>query len=160
MMTGMRCLTVEALHQYLRSALRHGARASRLLRHSPELIDLLYPADVYSQLNASDRAIKTETLIRQAVDAIGGQSGHAIAIILCLASGTLDHKLQHRRSLAAQHLGIQAETFRCPWREGALLHDLAVEVYRLYITGEEITKTIGQGSTYLNVSESGRTPTH
>lgn len=131
MTTGKR-LNLEALHQHLRGAVRHGARASRLLRHSPELVDLLYPADAYSQLNASDRAIKTETLIRQAVDAIGGQSGHAISIILCLASGSLDHKLQGRRSLAAQYLGIQAETFRCPWREGALLYDLAVEVYRLY----------------------------
>lgn len=153
MTTGKR-LNVEALHQHLRDALRHGAKAARLLRHSPELVDLLYPADAYSQLNSTDRALKTETLIQQAIDAIGGQSGHAISIILCLASGTRDHNLQRRRSLAAQHLGIQAETFRCHWREGALLHDLTVEVYRLYATGEETTKAVGQVSAGLNVRES------
>jgi hypothetical protein len=136
MTIGTRRLDVEALLEHLRGALRHGARASRLLRHTPEFVELLYPAEEYSALNAFDRAIKTEALIRRAVDIIGGQSGHAIAIVLCLASGTLDHNLQRRRSLAAQHLGIQAETFRCPGREGALLHDLAVEIYRLHTTGE------------------------
>lgn len=136
MTIGIHHLTVEELHHHLRGALRHGARASRLLRHTPQVVELLYPTQEHSGLNASDRAIKTEALIRRAVDAVGGQSGHAIAIILCLAVGTLDHKLAHRRSLAAQHLGIQAETFRCPWREGALLHDLAVEIYRLHTTNQ------------------------
>lgn len=135
-MTGLRHLDIEELHQHLRDALRHGARASRLLRYTPGVIELLYPASDYPHLNSCDRAIDTETLIRHAIDAIGGQSAHAIAIVLCLASGTLDHTLQHRRSLAAQHLGIQAETFRCPWREGALLYDLAVEMYRLHTTDQ------------------------
>lgn len=134
MTAGTRCLTVEALHQHLKSALRHGARASRLLRHSPHLMELLYPAEEYSTMEAVDRALKAEEMISRAIDAIGGQSGHAIALLFCLVPGTFDHKLHRRRSLAAQHLGIQPETFRCPWREPALIHDLAVEIYRIYTT--------------------------
>lgn len=132
MSTGTRRLTVEALHQHLKNALRHGAKASRLLRHSLGMIELLCPAEEYSQMDAPDRALKAEELINRAIDAIGGQSGHAIAIILGLKVGALDHNLTYRRSLAAEHLGIQPETFRCPWREPALLHDLAMEIYRLH----------------------------
>lgn len=38
-----RSLNPEALHRLLRRALRHGARASWLVRYTPELVELLLP---------------------------------------------------------------------------------------------------------------------
>lgn len=130
-MTGTRRLNIEALNRHLRDARRHGARASRLLHYTPELVELLYPAEQYPQLDAHDRAITTETLIRQAIDAIGGDAGHALAIILCLTPGTLGCTLDDRRRMAADHLGIRADTWKRGWREGALFRDLLLEIYQL-----------------------------
>lgn len=139
-MTKTRRLDMEALHRDLRCSLRYGGvRASRLLHYTPDLIELLYPMADYPQLNAYDRAIQTEVLIRQAVDSIGGNAGHALAVILCLPSGTLSRKLDERRSIAANYLGIQPETFRRHRHEQRLLYDLAVEIYRLHSTNTEAT---------------------
>lgn len=129
-MTGIQRLDIEALHQHLRDALRHGARASRLLRYTPAIIELLYPAADHPYLNEYDRAIAVETLIRQAVDTIGGNPGEAIAAVLCLPPGTLGRKLEDRRRIAAGYLDIEADTFRRDWHEGALLFDLTIEIYR------------------------------
>lgn len=134
-MTGTPRLNVEALHQHLRDALRHGARASRLLRHTHAIIELLYPTANYPHLNKYDCAIAAETLIRQAVDAIGGNPGQALATVLCLPPGTLGRTLDDRRRAAANYLDIEADTFRRDWHEKALLYDLAIEIYRIHATG-------------------------
>lgn len=133
-MTGPRCLNIEELYPQLRRALRHGARASRLLRYTPDVIELLYPAAAYPDLNACDRALQVEAVIREAAEAIGGNPGHAIAIVLCLPPGTVGRTLEDRRRVAARHLDLEADTWRRDWHEGALLYDLAIEIYRLHTT--------------------------
>jgi len=133
-MTEICRLNIEALYRQLRRALRYGARASRLLRHTPDVIELLFPAAPHPHLSACDRAIKAETVIRQAADAIGGSPGHAIATVLCLPPGTLGRTLEDRRRIAARHLDLEADTWRRDWHEGALLYDLTIEIYRLHTT--------------------------
>jgi hypothetical protein len=133
-------LDVGQLYQHLRDTLRHGARASRLLRHTPEVIELLYPAAVYPHLSIHDRALKTETLIRDATHTIGGNPGEAIATILCLPPGTTGRTLEHRRRIAAHYLDVEADTFRRDWHEGALLYDLTIEIYRHHHTENTATR--------------------
>ena len=133
-MTGTPRLDIEDLHHHLRDALRHGARASRLLRYTPAIIELLCPAADHPDLNEYDRAIAAESLIRHAIDAIGGNPGHAIATVLCLPPGTLGRTLEDRRRIAAGYLDIEADTFRRYPHEKTLLFDLAIEIYRHHTT--------------------------
>jgi hypothetical protein len=131
-------LDIEQLYRHLQQALRYGARASRLLRHVPDIIDFLYPAESYPQLSVEDRAIKVEDLIQDATHAIGGDPGEALAAVLCLLPGTLGRTLDHRRRIAADYLNIEADTFRRPWNEKALLFDLTIEIYKqLYGHGRD-----------------------
>jgi hypothetical protein len=81
-------LDPEALTTQLRRALRHGARASRLVRYTPELIQLLSPHSSGTNAPIYDQAIHAETLLRQAIQRIGGDQGDALAILLGLAPGT------------------------------------------------------------------------
>lgn len=122
---------VDGLYKRLRRALRHGVRASRLLRSSPDLVELLAPTDRFPGQGLHDRAIAAEDLIRRAVDQIGGTAGQALEIILGLAAGTVASRLEDRRRQAGVLLDVQPGTFRRDWREAALIHDLAVEIYRL-----------------------------
>lgn len=138
-MTGTRRLNIEALHRYLRACLRHGARASRLLRYTPEIIDLLYPETDHPNIDRHDRALLVEADIRRGIDTIGGDAGHAIATVLCLPPGTLGRTLEDRRHIAAYHLGINADTFRRHWHEGALLFDLAIEIYKHHTNTDPTT---------------------
>lgn len=119
----------EALCIELKAALRHGARASRLLRYRPELVELLLPAGEHPELSEADRAVKTEQLIRQAIDNIGGSEAEALSILLCLKAGTTGMNLETRRQHAAELLGILPDTLRRERHEGLLLWDVAVEVY-------------------------------
>jgi hypothetical protein len=130
-MAGTQPLDIRQLYRYLRMALRHGGvRASRLLRYTPDIIEFLCPAASDPQLSVHDRAIKIETLMRDAIHAIGGNAGDALATILCLPPGTLGLTLEHRRRIAADYLNIEADTFRRDWHEKALLFDLTIEIYR------------------------------
>jgi hypothetical protein len=137
-MAGTRCLIIEELQPRLRRALRHGARASRLLKYTPDVIELLYPTETYSHLNAWDRALKVEAVIREAANAIGGDPGHAIAAVLSLVPGTFGSTLEHRRRIAGRQLDLAADTFR-RGHEEILLFDLAVEIYRLHTTSHAIS---------------------
>ena len=83
-MVTSRRLDPEALHKQLSRALRHSARASRLVRHTPELVELLSLRSVEPETPLNDRAIKTEAARRQAVEQIGGTVGDALSILLCL----------------------------------------------------------------------------
>lgn len=122
---------VEKLHQFLKDALRRGARAARLIQHVPGIVDLLYPADQYSHLNQHQRALCVEADIRHAIDEdIGGAAGEAVATILCLRPGTLGRTLEDRRRVGATYLGLEPGTFRRDRHEGALLLDLAVEILK------------------------------
>lgn len=122
---------VEQVYQHLCTALRHGARASHLLVNVPDLIDLLYPAGEYPELAEHDRALRVESDIRAIIDGdIGGDAGEAVAIVLTLRPGTLGRTLGARRAMAASRLAIEADTFRRPWYEKALLFHIAVELYR------------------------------
>lgn len=124
-----RRLTPEALATQLRRCLRHGARASRLLRFTPELIELIYRSEDYPDVPIYDRAIQVEQLLKQATEAVGGTRGQAAAILLALAPGTLGPNLEERRRRAAALLGILPDTLRRERHEGLLLWDVAVEVY-------------------------------
>lgn len=130
-MHNLRRLTPEALVIQLRRCLRHGARTSRLLKFTPELVELIYPAEDYPDVPIYDRAIQVEQLLRQATEAVGGTRGQAAAILLALAPGTLGTKLEERRRQAAELLGILPDTLRRRRHEGLLLWDVAVEVYGL-----------------------------
>jgi len=124
-------LDVDALHRGLRRVLRHGARASRLIRYTSEVVDILYPAAEHPGMNPHDRAISTEMLIRRALESIGGYASEALSIVLGLSAGTLGRSLSDRRQVAGKLLGMEADTFRRDQHEGALLYDVAIEIYRI-----------------------------
>jgi hypothetical protein len=124
-----RRLNPEALCIELKATLRHGARASRLLRYRPGLVELLLPAAEHPDLSQADRAVKTEQLIREAIENIGGPEAEALSILLCLKPGTTGMNLETRRQHAAELLGILPDTLRRERHEGLLLWDVAVEVY-------------------------------
>lgn len=129
-------IDIKQLHHYLKTAIRHGARAARLVEHVPGMIELLYPAAIYPHLSEHERALLVEADIRRTIaDRIGGPPGDAVATVLCLPPGTLGRKLGDRRRIAAEQLGIDAGTFRRSYHEAALLRDLAVEIRHYYTTG-------------------------
>ncbi|MGH3802306.1 MAG: hypothetical protein ACRDTD_19655, partial [Pseudonocardiaceae bacterium] len=67
-MTGNRRLDIGALHKHLRIALRQGgAQASRMLRYTPEIIDIIYPAYEYPDCDQTERALRTQADICRAV---------------------------------------------------------------------------------------------
>ena len=131
-MSSMRRLNFEALHHHLKRVRRRGARASRILQYTPELVELLYPATLCPDLDAEERSMAVEHLIRRAVDVIGGDEGHALAITLGLLPGLMGMRLNDRRKRAAEYMGITADTWRRGPNEGVLFYDLAVEINRLY----------------------------
>lgn len=124
-------LTPEALVAQLRGCLRHGARASRLLKFTPELVELIYPSEDNPDVPIYDRAIQVEQLVKQATEAVGGTRGEAAAVLLALAPGSLGPNLEERRRRASALLGILPDTLRRKRHEGLLLWDVAVEVYGL-----------------------------
>lgn len=124
-----RRLDLEALHRELRRSLRYGLRASRLIRHCPELVELVLPAPDYPELSLAERAIALEQLIREAIDSIGGPEAEALLILFCLKPGTTGMNLETRRQHAAELLGILPDTLRRERHEGRMVWDLAVEIY-------------------------------
>lgn len=134
-MDNSRRLDVEALYTALRQALRHGARSSRLVRFSPELVELLIPAAAHPDATIYERAIRAEQMIREGLERIGGPEAEALAILLCLKPGTTGMTLETRRQHAGELLGIQAGTMRRERHEGLLVWDLAMEVYGI-VTSE------------------------
>lgn len=135
-MTTVPPVDVEALFAGFCRALFYGARASQLLRYTPDLIDLLSPPAVYPWMNGYDRALNTEMLIRRAVRSIGGLSGDALATMLCLSPGLVGRPLTDRRRIAADLFHRQPRTFYRGRYEKDLLYDLAVEIYRLCTTDD------------------------
>lgn len=130
-------LDMDQLHQALKRARRRGARASRLVRHAPRLIDLLYPVARYPALSVHDRATATESLIAAAVDCLGGDARHVLSILLCLGPDALYTNLQQRREIVADHVGVLPGTWERGWREPQLFDDLAAEIYRLHQTNPD-----------------------
>lgn len=131
-------LDIDRLHQAFKDARRWGVRIWRLVDCAPHVIELLYPATHYPGVSLHDRAIAVEQLTRNAVEVIGGDVGHALAITLCLPPGTLGQTLDERRRLAAEHLGIHQDTWERGWREDRLFHDLVMEIYRLHRTNPDV----------------------
>jgi hypothetical protein len=123
-------LDVDALRGQLRAALPHGVRAAQLCDHTPTLIDLLCPAVPSDPATLADRAITAERIISDAAAAMDSPGDEAVRIMLRLAPGTRYHGVENRRERAARLFHIEAGTFRRGHREGALLFDLAVEIYR------------------------------
>lgn len=129
--------SVPKLHGYLRRAVRHGARAPRLLRYVRGVVDMLYPPVEYPHLDDNERAECVENDIRCAIAAIGGPVADALATVLGLRPGTLGRTLTDRRRLAGHHLSMEADTFRRRWNEQALLADLAHEIHRQHRPPDE-----------------------
>lgn len=132
-----RPLDIGMLHEVFKEARRWGVRVWRLVHYAPQVVELLFPAAHYPGLSVHDRAIAVEKLTRAAVDCIGGDAGHVLAITLCLAPGTLGCTLDERRRLAAEYLGILQDTWERGWREDRLFHDLVMEIYRLHRTNPD-----------------------
>lgn len=132
-----RPLNIDDLHRALKIARRKGVPASRLITHAPDMIELLYPATLYPDLTAYDRAIAAENLIVAAINALGGQARHLSSILLCLTQETLYTTLQQRREMAAEHAGVLPATWERGWREPQLLSDLAAHIYRLHQTSAD-----------------------
>lgn len=128
---------VTTLHEYLRNAVRHGARALRLLRYVRGMVDMLYPPAQYPHLDEHQRAECVENDIRSAIAAIGGPVADALTTVLGLRPGTLGRTLADRRRLAGHYLSMEADTFRRCWNERALLADLAHEIHRQHRPSNE-----------------------
>jgi len=153
-MTSQRRIDPEELQKALKRARRRGVRAARLLETTPDLIDMLYPAEQHPELDDSDRAHATENLVRAAIDSIGGDVGHALAITLCLRPGTTGLTLEQRRQRAAQHLGIHPGTWTNGWREPRLVRDLVNEIRRLHDNNSDAYLP-GSGLPHGDNSDSG-----
>ena len=128
-MSQQRRLDVEALHRGLKASLKHGARAARLIRYCPELIETLLPAADHPELTVYDRAVKAEDLLRQTTANLGGRWGEAAEILLALKAGTVGLKLEERRRMAGALFEVDANTFRRERWEGQLLWDIALGAY-------------------------------
>jgi hypothetical protein len=122
--------TVEELHDRLRGALLHGARAGHLATHSTALVDLLYPVGP-GVATPYQRAIQAEQLIKRGIATIGGNAADALSIIYQLTPGTDGTSMDTRRAQAGRIYGITAGAFRRPNREPELVLDLACEIYQL-----------------------------
>ncbi|MBO0783041.1 MAG: hypothetical protein J2P37_29855, partial [Ktedonobacteraceae bacterium] len=131
-----RRLDVEALYTELRRTLRHGARASRLVRFTPELVELLLPSEANPDATIYERAIQAEGIVREALERIGGPEAEALSILLCLKPGTTGMTLEARRQRAGAVLGIQPGTMRRERHEGLLVWDLGMEVYGIVTGGD------------------------
>jgi hypothetical protein len=131
-MLRLQSLDVDHLHQALKAVRRRGARAARLVKHAPSVIELLYPAARYPGLTIHDRAAASENLIDAAVDSLREDGGHPLSILLCLAPGTLHLNLRRRREMVAKQEGVLPGTWERGWREPQLFDDLAAVIYRLH----------------------------
>lgn len=128
-MSLQRRLDFEALHRGLKASLKHGARAARLIRYCPELIETLFPEAEHPELTVYDRAVKAEELLRQATASLGGRWGEAAAILLALKAGTVGLKLEERRRMAGALFEVDGDTFRRERWEGQLVWDVVMETY-------------------------------
>jgi hypothetical protein len=131
-----RSLDVDQLHQALKAARRRGARAARLVKHAPGVIELLYPAGRYPDLTVHDRAAASENLIAAAVDSLGEDGTRPLSVLLCLAPGTLNLNLRRRREMVAKQAGVLPGTWERGWREPQLFDDLTAVIYRLHQTSD------------------------
>lgn len=121
------------LHRYLEIAIWHGARGPRLVAHVPELVELLYPTERFPDTSDQDRALCVQHDIRHVLDTdIGGPAADALAALLGLRVGTTGRKIGDRRRIAGEQLNVDAETFRRPHYETALLLDLAAALCEYY----------------------------
>lgn len=70
--------------------------------------------------------MKSERVLQQAIQQIGGTYGEALSILLCFTPGTLGTTLlEERRRQAGELLGVLPDTFRRERHEGLLSWDLA-----------------------------------
>jgi len=116
----------------LRDVVRSGASATRLSQSKlPTLMGLAIVGVEAATNRPLDRAIALETVLREAAEALGdGPTGETVRLLLGLTSRSRGLLLKDRRDLAADHLGIRADTFRKGW-EQELLIELADELYKL-----------------------------
>jgi hypothetical protein len=131
-MTSKIVLDVDALYEALGRAVFYGARASQLWRYTREIVDMLYPAADYPDVDDLGRALVAEALIRRAVAAIGGISADALGILLCLSPGVMGRPASARQRLAAGLFDRHPRAFRRGRYQRDLLYDLAVEIYRIH----------------------------
>lgn len=110
-------LDPEVLFHELKKAVRHGCRASRLMRYAPALVDLIVPDNERSR---SERANLAEQALRRACDSYEGDWGDVMECLLGLALGTYGALLKERRRRAAGLIHVATETFRRHYEQDAL----------------------------------------
>lgn len=135
-MTSRIVLDVNALCEALGRAVFYGARASQLWKYSREIVDMLYPAAAYPDLDDLGRALLAEALIGRAVAAIGDISAQALGNLLGLSPGMIGRSHAERQRLAAGLFDRHPRTFRQGRYQHDLLYALAVEIYRLHTNGD------------------------
>lgn len=118
----------------LRAELAKLAAAGCSIADLPTTPKLAGLAIVHAEAKGSrdiDKRIALVAVIREAVEYLGeGPTGQAVRELLGLTSHTRGLLLKDRRELAADVIGVQAETFRKTY-ERKLLTELADELYRL-----------------------------
>jgi hypothetical protein len=121
--------TLKKIRVELARALKHGLRAEHLVEHTPELVELMYPAVQHPEWDLEDRAffLHDETTNTCRND-IGGDLGHAALILFGLAAG-MDTLLETRQAHAAQLLGVQPATFR-RYHQHHIINDTAYHLYQ------------------------------
>jgi hypothetical protein len=134
---------LETIHEQLRAALRHGARAAHLVAYTPEVINTLIGPMNDPKAPIYERALEAESIIRRGILELGGDAADALTIIYALKPGTLGRCLQQRREWAARVLEMTGGSFRRYRNEGLLVWDLAVEVYRIVQAAEAKGTTAG-----------------
>jgi hypothetical protein len=120
-------LDPEVLFSWLKAALRHGCRASRLARYARDLVDELFPCDERPLVMC---AADAEALIRRACATYDGDWGDSLTELLGLAAGAHGAALKDRRRRAAGCLRIQPETYRRHYEDEALW-DLCIALISL-----------------------------
>ncbi len=143
MMLVLEPVNVHALVKGLRAALVYGARAAQLARYTPEVVDLLCPVAFFPGESVHARAIRAHTLIRQALDNIGGTPCEALRLLLCVSSSEVVRALHVRRRDAARLYERTPRTFCRGRYETDLLHALAVEILRILGGAPESARIAG-----------------
>jgi len=118
--------SAHTIHNALRKALRHGARAALLATHSPELIDLLTPG---SEDHLNDRARLAEGIIRDGIETLPHPDSDAALALFALSRTRTTTTLEARRRQAAECVGVHPDTFRKPHHEGVLILDITSAIH-------------------------------
>jgi hypothetical protein len=137
--------TIDTLGEELKHAVRHGAKAHSLHRHSPRLVDMLNSSagDGEAATPSPDRTIATEELIRNAISSVEEYAKDSAEALLILLGLQREHQaqktLRERREEASRRLGYSIGTFRKKY-ENEILEMLAFAIWRIQHPDHDTTQ--------------------